>query len=103
MAVVFDFLGGAMHERRLRSDAADPWEASEAGRLYQVTANGVPGSRLRLVPPAQGGVQAGAGEPAPGHDYLVTERVEEGENVVVRCQAVKEAGRETGVKERFSS
>jgi hypothetical protein len=92
MNIRFQFEGGAWDGRELSSGSRYGDEAAEARRLYELTEEG---SRLsRFVVPDQGDPPTVEDELANPHQYLVTHRAEQGDDVVIYCHAVRESERE---------
>ena len=96
MTIRYYFIDGVWDRRTLRNDSRDPREVAEVHRLYALTEKGSLGTRFAvdLGAPPDTESQEELGTP---HEYLVAERVETGDGIMVRCQAVKEAEREPGV------
>jgi hypothetical protein len=96
MTIRFYFIDGIWDRRTLRSDSRDPAEAADVNRLYAATDKGTIGAKFVVALNAPPAIESQEELGTP-HEYLVAERVETSDGIMVRCQAVKEAEREPGV------
>jgi hypothetical protein len=95
MAIIIEFVGGYHDGGQLSSDSRDAQEATLTRRLYfRATRQGTIGKQFRIVSDAAGEFQStGSDDSMPQMrfyllEYEVTERTEQGGNIVVRCKCV---------------
>jgi len=91
--IIFDFSGGCMDGKTVCSDSPDPREAKEARDFYTITEDGAEGRGFWTFSPAgletidtEGAeIASGSGFRA-NHLYRITDRLAEGDEVLIRAQ-----------------
>jgi hypothetical protein len=95
MAIIIEFVGGYHDGGRMSSDSRDEQEATLTRRLYfRATHEGTIGKQFKIISDASVEDQGNGGRAAMPQTkfnslyYEVTNRIEQGGNIIVRCECV---------------